>query len=126
LGGIHGFRRADRGRRIVQHRLGYAEEQQRDAVAGGKQHGEPGRKAVLRLGMVRPELDVAPLGQRDADDEDQAEGHRQHVEPAENSVANPAAKRDCGSAWSGPSLLFPDVVSAMPTMKTKKKATASM
>jgi hypothetical protein len=41
----------------MQYRFGHAEEQQRDAVAGGEQHREPGREAVLRLGVIRAELD---------------------------------------------------------------------
>ncbi len=85
LGGIHSLRRAGRWRRIMQHRLGDTEEQQGDAVAGGEQHGEPGRETVLRLGVVRAQLDVAPFGQGDADDEHQEERHRQHVEPAEGA-----------------------------------------
>ena len=44
LGRIHGFCRPGRGLRIMQHRLRHPEEQQGDAVTGGKQHGEPFRE----------------------------------------------------------------------------------
>src|SRR5690606_11649155 len=68
---------------IMQYRLRHAEEQQGDTVARGEQHGKPGGEAVLRLGMVRAQLDLAPSAHGDDDDEHQEDGHRQHVEPAE-------------------------------------------
>jgi len=80
---IHGFRCAGRRRRVVQHRLRHTEKQQRDAVAGGEQHGEPGRETVLRVGVIGTELDMAPTGEGHTDDKHQEKSHRQHVEPAE-------------------------------------------
>ena len=83
LGRVDGFPRTGGRRGVVQYGFGHAEEQQGNAVAGGKEHGEPGREAVLRLGVVRAQLDAAPGRHGDADDEHQEKGHREHVEPAE-------------------------------------------
>src|SRR5690606_24454161 len=83
LGRIHCQSRTDRRVGIMQHGFGDAEEQQGDTVAGGEQHGEPGREAVLGFGVVRPELDVAPAAQGDYHHKDQEYRHGQHVEPAE-------------------------------------------
>ncbi len=41
-------------------------------------------------------------------------------------MANQAGKLYCGSEWSGPSLMLPHLVRAMPTMNTRKNATDSM
>ena len=69
----------------MQYRLGHPKEEQGDAVAGGKEHGEPGGETVLGAGVVRAELDFAPARESYADDENKENGHGQHVEPAEGT-----------------------------------------
>ena len=76
----------------MQHGLGDAKKQQRNAVARGKEHGEPGGEAVLRVGVVWPQLDIAPATESHHNNEHQEECHRQHVEPAEGG-GNPGQGR---------------------------------
>ena len=83
FGGVDGFAGSGWRRGVVQHGFGHAKKQQGDAVASGKQHGKPGRKTVLRVCVIRPQFDMAPVGKGNADDKDQEESYRQHVEPAE-------------------------------------------
>ena len=64
-------------------RFGDAEEHETDAHAGAEQHGEPGDIAIVRLAVVRPELNLAVPTEHQIDDKDQKAGHRRHVEPAE-------------------------------------------
>ena len=68
LGGVQRLRGACGRAGKVGDRFGHAKEQQGDAVAGGKQHGEPGREAVLRLRVIGAEANIAPA----------AAGHQHH------------------------------------------------
>ncbi len=63
-------------------RLGYAKEHQADAHTGREEHGEPALVAVIRLAMVRPELDIAISTDGEEDHADQYQRDRQNVEPA--------------------------------------------
>lgn len=92
FGRVDGFRRTDRRGGIVQDRFRHTEEQQRNTITSRKQHGEPFGKTVLRLGMIRPQLDIAPARGANCDYKYQENGYRQHVKPAEG-FGNPRQGR---------------------------------
>ena len=98
FGRIQGFRCAGRRAGEVGNRLGDAEEQQGDPVAGREQHREPRREAVLRLGVVRSEANVAPTAAGHQHYKQQKTGDGQHIEPAKGGgdVAQRAGEQAAG------------------------------
>ncbi|MNN13868.1 hypothetical protein D3C81_1269140 [compost metagenome] len=76
----------------VGQRLGHAEEKQGDADPGGEQHAGPGQITEFGFVVVGTELDLAVAGQGGDHHEDQIQGHRQHVVPADR-VGRPVLRR---------------------------------
>ena len=80
---VGGAARTDRRAGIMLDRFGDAEEDQADAHAGAEQHREPGDIAIVRLAVVRAQLDIAMPAEHQIEDKQQEAGHRGDIEPAE-------------------------------------------
>ena len=81
-GGGHGAGVAHRRGQKMHYGFGDAKVEQANPHTRRKQHGEPGTKAEVRLGMVRPQFDVAVTGQAEKDHADHDQRDSSDIKPA--------------------------------------------